>query len=545
MSETSDFMEKVTVYETATGMPVKPYYMPSDVKGGQEEKIGVPGSFPFTRGAFPEIYRTRLWTRRVLCGFGTPSDTNQRLKYLIQHGERGVSVVPDILTLMGFDADHPMSTNESGAMGAPFSSLADMEEMLAGLDLGSLGISFHTPWISAAMNQAQFVVAAQKMGYSLDAVRGSMQNNFLDVFTCGGDRTSPLDMGLRLCLDIIEDSVKNMKHWYPINLNAYDIGEHGAAPHEELGYVLGMAVTYVDGLLARGLPIDDFAPRLSFSLSAGMDFFESIAKMRALRRMWAKMMRDRWGAKKEKSMKAMMSVHTAGSSLVAQQPLNNITRGTIEALAAALGGCQALDICCYDEPLSLPTEASSRVALATQYIIAQEAGVCAVTDPLGGSYYVEALTDGIEEKAFALLKEIEDAGGMPELIRTGKYQAALEAANYAKYSKVMDGSRPVIGVNHFVVPPEEDFQVPIHRNPPESARQHSAAVAKLRKDRDNAKVRETLIELRKQAATKANLMPALIEATRAYATVGECVGVIRQAYGLAYDPFGMTQSPID
>lgn len=538
------FMETITRHETGTGTPVKAYYTPDDLNGKFEENIGVPGSYPYTRGAFPEMYRSRLWTRRVLCGFGTPSDTNKRLKYLIQHGERGVSVVPDILTLMGFDADHPMSTNESGAMGAPFSSLADMKEMLAGLDLANLGISFHTPWISAAMNQAQFIVAAQEMGYSLNVVRGSMQNNFLDVFTCGGDRTSPLDMGLRLCLDIIEHSVQHLPHWYPINLNAYDIGEHGTAPHEELGYVFGMAVAYVEGLLARGLAIDDFAPRLSFSVSAGIDFFESVAKMRALRRMWAKLMRERWGAKKEKSMKAMMSVHTAGSSLVAQQPLNNIARGTIEALAAALGGCQALDICCYDEPLSLPTEISSRVALATQYIIAQEAGACAVADPLGGSYYVEALTDGIEQRATELLKQIEAEGGMPELIRTGKYQKALEAANYRKYSKIMDGTQPVIGVNQFQVPPEEDFQVPIHRNPPDSARRHAESVAQLRRERDNVKVRETLTELRKQAGTKINLMPALIEATRAYATVGECVGVIRQAYGLSYDPFDMTKSPI-
>jgi methylmalonyl-CoA mutase N-terminal domain/subunit len=240
----------------------------------------------------------------------------------------------------------------------------------------------------------------------------------------------------------------------------------------------------------------------------------------------------------------MISVHTAGSSLVPQQPLNNIARGTLEALAGALGGCQSLDISCYDEPLSLPTENSSRVALATQYIIGTEAGACAVADPLGGSYFVEALTDGIEEKAVTLLKQIEEAGGMPEMIRTGKYQKALEAANYRKYSGIMNGSQPVIGVNHFQVPPEDDFQVPIHRNPPESAREHYESVVRMRRQRDNAKVRATLTELRRQAATKENLMPALIEATRAYATVGECVGVIRMAYGLSFDPFDMTQSPI-
>ena len=221
---TENFMERITRFETGTGTPLKAFYTAEDLKGKPQDNIGNPGGYPFTRGAFPEMYRSRLWTRRVLCGFGTPSDTNKRLKYLIQHGERGVSVVPDILTLMGFDADHPMSTEQSGAMGAPFTSLADMKDMLAGLDLASLGISFHTPWISAAMNQAQFIVAAQEMGYSLKDVRGSMQNNFLDVFTCGGERTSPLDMGLRLCLDIIEHSVQHMPHLYPININAYDIG---------------------------------------------------------------------------------------------------------------------------------------------------------------------------------------------------------------------------------------------------------------------------------------------------------------------------------
>lgn len=537
-------MEKITRHQTGTGLPVKAFYGPEDVEVDYERDLGEPGSFPYTRGPFPEMYRTRLWTRRVLCGFGTPSDTNARIKYLIQHGESGVSVVPDILTLMGFDADHPMAKNDTGAMGAPFTSLRDMEEMLADLDLAKISMSFHTPWVSAAMNQAQFIVAAEKAGFAPEALRGSMQNNFLDVFTCGGDKTSPLDMGMRLCLDLIEHSVQTLPNWHPINLNAYDIGEHGAAPHEEIGYVLGMAVAYAEGLLARGLHIDQFAPRFSFSIGGGIDFFETIAKMRVLRRMWAQLTRDRWGARNAKSMRAIMSCHTAGSSLTAQQPLNNIARGTIEALAAALGGCQALDISCYDEPLSLPTESASRVALATQYVIAYESGTCAVGDPLGGSYYLEWLCNRIEERANDLLSKIEDEGGMPELIRTGKYQQALEEANYRKYSQIMDGSRVLVGVNEFRIPPEQDDQIAIHRNPPESAEQHVKSVVRLRQERDNDLVRRTLSQLQEQARTQTNLMPALIEATRAYATVGECVGVIREAYGLPYDPFGLTTSPL-
>jgi len=540
------YAEGVKSEETWSRIPIKTVYTPEDVQGlDYASTIGDPGAYPFTRGIHPEMFKGRFWTRRELCGYGTPADTNKRLKYLAGEGQGGLNFINDLPTALGLDPDHPQALGDIGVAGVPLSSLRDMELLMDGIPMADTSTSIVVSTCSAPVVLAEYVALAQNLGLDISKMRGTIQNEPLKGRYCGyGPSTSHIDLCLRTSVDIIEYCTEHMPLWYTMNVNLYDLRENGIDAAQEIAFGFSMAIGYIEEALSRGLKIDDFAPRIAFYCSAHIDFLEEIAKLRAARRLWAGIMRERFGAKDPRSLKFKFGVHTAGCSLVPQQPLNNIVRVAYEALVAVLSGAQSLHCCSYDEPLALPSEESHRIALRTQQIVAYEMSVASVADPLGGSYYIESLTDTLEQKAVEIIDKIDAMGGITAAIETKWLDREIESASHRFQKEVEEKKRVLVGVNEFTIPPEEDAEVEVHRIPRETAKTQIEMMERLRRERNNQEVREQLKRLRDIAGEKQeNLIPYMIDSLKAYATLGEIMGTVREAYGYAYDPLQAIESP--
>jgi methylmalonyl-CoA mutase N-terminal domain/subunit len=519
---------------TLSGEPVRALYGPDDV-GPHDERIGQPGEYPFTRGVYPSMYRGQLWTMRQFAGFGTAEETNERFHYLLEQGQTGLSTAFDMPSLMGHDSDSPRSLGEVGREGVAIDTLDDMETLFGGIDLGEVTVSM-TINAPAAMMLAFYVVAAEENGVPADKLGGTIQADILKEYIAQKEWCFPVDPAMRLLGDMMEWCTRNMPRWHPVSISGYHIREAGSTAAQELAFTLKDGLTYVEQQLARGIDVDDFAPRLSFFFNAQIDFFEEIAKYRAARRIWARELRETYGAKHPRSWLMRFHTQTAGVSLTAQQPLNNIVRTAIEALAGVLGGTQSLHTNSYDEALALPTEDAVRIALRTQQVIAHETGVTNTTDPLGGSYFVEALTDRLEEQAYAYFARIDELGGMVEAVKRNYPQREIADAAYALQAKIDDRDRIVVGINRYSE--GDDGETPTLRIDPAIERKQIGRVQAVRGRRDGVDVERKLAALRNDAATEANLMPAMIECARAHATEGEMVDALQRVWGT------YTESPV-
>jgi methylmalonyl-CoA mutase N-terminal domain/subunit len=538
------YYDKPQSTRTWSGYQVKEIYTPKD-RANQvyEKEIGDAGEFPFTRGIHRDMFRGRYWTRREVVGIGSPADTHERAAFCFEQGGSGLNTIADVTYEMGLDPDHPWAQNEVGLTGVNISSMRDMEILVGDIPLDRVSWSLITASPTAAATMAQYVAVAQDKGYDIGILRGSIQNDPIHFRYCGFRPACPLDLSIKLGSDVMEFCTKKMPKWYYTTVNMYDLREQGITAPQEVAFGFGIAMCYIDELLRRGLHIDDFAPRFTFYVSAHIDFFEEIAKIRAARRMWARLMKDKYGAKNPRSMQFRFAVHTAGCSLVPQQPLNNLVRISFEALAAVLGGVQSLHCCSYDEPMCLPTEKGHLQALRTQQIIAYETGVTNVADPLGGSYFVESLTDKLEEEALKIMKQVDEMGGMEEAIRREWLDRQFNEQGVKRQKELDKGDKLVVGVNIFTSEPETSTPLGVQRIPEHSARQQIEDVKRLKQSRDARKVSEAIKRLRDDAAEGQNTIPAMIEATKAYATTAELLGTVRQVYGYSYDPMNVVESP--
>jgi methylmalonyl-CoA mutase, N-terminal domain len=519
--------ERDALFTTLSGEPVAPLYGPDDV-GPFAERIGFPGEFPFTRGVYPSMYRGRLWTMRQFAGFGTAEETNERFRYLLDHGQTGLSTAFDMPSLMGHDSDHPRSVGEVGREGVAVDSLDDMETLFRGIPLGEVSVSM-TINAPAAVMLAFYVVAAERQGVPAERLAGTIQTDILKEYIAQKEWCFPIDPAMRLVTDMVEFCTRRMPRWHPISISGYHIREAGSTAQQELAFTLKDGFTYVERALARGLSVDEFAPRLSFFFNAHIDFFEEIAKYRAARRIWARELRDTYGARDERSLLMRFHTQTAGVSLTAQQPLNNVVRTATEALSAVLGGTQSLHTNSFDEALALPTEGAVRVALRTQQVLAHETGVANTIDPLGGSYFVEALTDRMEEAAYRYFERIHELGGMVEAIKQNYPQREIAEASFRLQQEIEEEQRIVVGVNRYQQAEERDVE--ILRIPPELERKQIGRVEALRARRDPERAERALAELREAAAGDRNLMEPLLDAARADCTEGEIVQSLQRVFG--------------
>jgi methylmalonyl-CoA mutase, N-terminal domain len=527
--------ERGAEFLTLSGEEIRPLYTEADLRADRDAAIGVPGAFPFTRGVYPSMYRGRLWTMRQFAGFGTAEETNERFRYLLDHGQTGLSTAFDMPSLMGHDSDHALSYGEVGREGVAVDSAVDMADLFAGIDLGEVSVSM-TINAPAAIMLAFYVVAAERAGVPTQRLGGTIQADILKEYIAQKEWCFPIDAGMRLQGDMIEWVSQKMPRWHPVSISGYHIREAGSTAAQELAFTLKDGFTYVEDAIARGLPVDDFAPRLSFFFNAQIDFFEEIAKYRAARRIWARELRETYGAQNPKSWLMRFHTQTAGVSLTAQQPLNNITRTAIEALAGVLGGTQSLHTNSYDEALALPTEDAVRIALRTQQIIAHETGVTNTIDPLGGSYFVEALTDEMEATAYDYFRRIDELGGMVQAVKDNYPQREIADASFELQNRIDRGERIVVGVNAHTE--GDDADTPLLRIDPAIERKQIDRVQAVRTAREPAAVEGALDQLRAAAATGANLMPILVECARAHATEGEIVQALQQVWG-AY-----TETPV-
>jgi methylmalonyl-CoA mutase N-terminal domain/subunit len=520
--------ERDAEFVSLSGEEVKPLYTAADVDAAPDH-IGVPGAFPYTRGVYPSMYRGRLWTMRQFAGFGTAEETNERFHYLLEHGQTGLSTAFDMPSLMGHDSDHPMSLGEVGREGVAVDTLDDMQDLFAGIDLGDVSVSM-TINAPAAIMMAFYVVAAERQGVPADRLAGTIQADILKEYIAQKEWCFPIDPAMRLMGDMVEWCSTQMPRWHPVSISGYHIREAGSTAQQELAFTLKDGLTYVQQAVDRGLDVDDFAPRLSFFFNAQIDFFEEIAKYRAARRIWARELRDTFGAKSPKSLLMRFHTQTAGVSLTAQQPLNNITRTAIEALAGVLGGTQSLHTNSYDEALALPTEAAVRIALRTQQIIAHETGVTSTIDPLGGSYYVESLTDQMEVAAYDYFRRIDELGGMVEAVKQNFCQREIADASYELQGRIDHGDRVVVGVNRYTE--GDDGHTEILRIDPALERKQIGRVQAVKTRRDSAAVEAGLAALRTAAADEGeNLMPHLVDAARVHATEGEIIHALQDVFG--------------
>ena len=526
--------EKPVPYETLSGLPVKPLYTPADLQGfDYEAKLGVPGEYPFTRGVYPTMYRGRLWTMRMFAGFGRPEDTNARFKYLLEQGQTGLSTAFDMPALMGYDADHPRARGEVGKEGVSISTLADMERLFEGIPLGDVTTSM-TINCTASVALAMYLAVADRQGVSWDKVGGTMQNDMLKEFIAQKEWICPPEPAVRIVVDMIEFTAKHVPKFNPVSISGYHIREAGSTAVQELAFTLADGIGYVQAAVSRGLDVDAFAPRLSFFFDIHSDFFEEIAKLRAARRIWATVMRERFGARRPESMRLRTHTQTAGVSATAQQPLNNIARVALQALAAVLGGAQSLHTNSYDETWALPTEEAVTVALRTQQIIAEETGVPLTIDPLGGSYYLETLTDRMEEAAWAYIRKIDELGGIVRAIDLGYPQREIADAAY-RYQLMEDrGDRTVVGVNKYVM--AEEKPINYLRIDETVELEQIDKVKRLKASRDQSKVERRLKQVAEACRNGQNLMPVLIDAVKDNASLGEISDVYRQAFGLYREP---------
>jgi methylmalonyl-CoA mutase N-terminal domain/subunit len=516
-------------FTSVSGRAVEPVYTPLDLVSAAE----LPGEFPFTRGIHPTMYRGRLWTMRQFAGFGTAEDTNARYKFLLERGQTGLSVAFDFPTLMGYDSDHPRSEGEVGKCGVAVSSLADMETLFSGipLDQVSTSMTINGP---AAMLFCFYVAAAERQGIPIDKLQGTIQNDILKEYMAQHAWIYPAEPALKIIVDLFEWASEHTPKWNTISISGYHIREAGATAAQELAFTLANGFCYVEHGVARGLDIDAFAPRLSFFWDVHNDFFEEIAKMRAARRIWARHLRQRYGAQDPRSWKMRFHCQTAGVTLTAQQPHNNVVRVAYQAMAAVLGGTQSLHTNALDETLALPTEESVRIALRTQQILAYETGVPNVVDPLGGAYYVEALTDGMEREAEGLFAEIEAQGGVVRAIETGWFQRQIAHASMRFQAELEQGRRTVVGVNDFVE--EAEAPVEILKVGNEAEQTQRRRMARVRAERDAGLVEQRLAALRSAAAEDRNIIPAMLDCARAYCTLYEIRHVLEEIYGNYREP---------
>jgi methylmalonyl-CoA mutase N-terminal domain/subunit len=521
--------ERKEQFTTLGGIPLKTVYIEDDIAADcVEDSVGVPGEFPFTRGIYPTMYRGRLWTMRQYAGFGTAAQSNQRFRYLLEKGQTGLSVAFDLPTQIGLDSDSPRAAGEVGKTGVAIDSLEDMEALFDGIPLGRVTTSM-TINATAAILLTLYAAVAKKQGADLKKLSGTVQNDILKEFIARGTYIYPPRPSMRIVTDLFSWCRAELPAWNMISISGYHIREAGSTAAQEIAFALADAIAYVDAAVAAGLRVDEFAPRLSFFFNAHNDLLEEISKYRAARRLWAHLMRDRFGAADADSMKLRFHVQTAGSSLTAQQPENNIVRVAIQALGAVLGGCQSLHTNAMDEALALPTESAALLALRTQQIIAHETGVANTVDPLGGSYAIEKLTDEIEARAREYIERIDALGGVLRGIETGYVQGEIQKAAYEYQRAVERGERIVVGVNQFVA--EKETPIPTLRVDPELERAQSDRVRALRARRDSARATAAVAEVERRARADENLMPAIAAAVEAYATVGEISDALRRVFG--------------
>ncbi len=524
-------------FKTLSGEPVRELYTDADLPpgiGSEQDPIGRPGAYPFTRGIYESMYRGRLWTMRQFAGFGTSEETNERFLYLLGHGQTGLSTAFDMPSLMGHDSDHPRSLGEVGREGVAVDTLDDMQTLFGGIDLGEVSVSMTINAPAAIM--LAFYVAAAEAGTSAvgpvspERLSGTIQADILKEYIAQKEWCFPIDPAMRLCGDMIEWCTRRMPRWHPISISGYHIREAGSTAQQELAFTLKDGLTYVEQAVQRGLDVDEFAPRLSFFFNAQIDFFEEIAKYRAARRIWARELKETFGAKNPKSWQMRFHTQTAGVSLTAQQPLNNIVRTAIEALAGVLGGTQSLHTNSYDEALALPTEEAVTIALRTQQVIAHETGVASTADPLGGSYFVEALTDEMEQRSYEYFAKIDELGGMVESVKRNYPQREIADASFTLQLQIDAGERVVVGVNRFL--DEDEQPIPTLRIDPALERKQLDRLQSARAGRDGAAVEATLAALREDAAhPERNLMEPLLACARAHASEGEIIESLQQVFG--------------
>jgi methylmalonyl-CoA mutase N-terminal domain/subunit len=522
--------EREAPFSTMSGVSVEPLYTPDNVEIDYDRDLGFPGVFPYTRGVYPSMYRGRLWTMRQFAGFGMAEETNARFRYLLEHGQTGLSTAFDMPTLMGYDSDHPNSLGEVGREGVAVDSLEDMELLFDGipLDKVSTSMTINGP---AAMLLGFYVCVADEQGVPHDRLRGTIQTDILKEYIAQKEWIFPPEPSMRLCVDMIEFCAREVPQWHPVSISGYHIREAGSSAAQELAFTLADGFAYVEAAMERGLDVDDFAPRLSFFFNAHIDFFEEIAKYRAARRIWARELRDRYGAKSPRSWLMRFHAQTAGVSLTAQQPQVNIVRTALEALAAVMGGCQSLHTNSFDEALALPTEHAVKIALRTQQVIAHETGVASSIDPLGGSYFVEELTNRLEEEALDYFERIRELGGVIPAIKENFFQREIAEASFRFQREVEAGERVIVGVNRYQDAGEEDIDI-LHIDPALEQKQIDRVTA-LRTRRDAPAVEDALARLKRDATQDdVNLMPAIIEASKAYATMGEMCDALRDVWGI-------------
>jgi len=526
--------ERDAPFSTVSGAPIAPLYTERDLPSA--DAIGLPGEYPYTRGVYPSMYRGRLWTMRQFAGFGTAEETNERFRYLLDHGQTGLSTAFDMPSLMGHDSDHALALGEVGREGVAIDTVDDMQTLFAGIPLDEVSVSM-TINAPAPIMLAFFVAAAEQDGVSPDRLAGTIQTDILKEYIAQKEWCFPIEPAMRLVGDLIEWCSGEMPRWHPISISGYHIREAGSTAAQELAFTLKDGLTYVEQAIERGLDVDDFAPRLSFFFNAQIDLFEEVAKYRAARRIWARELRETFGARSERSLLMRFHTQTAGVSLTAQQPLNNIVRTTIEALAGVLGGTQSLHTNSYDEALALPTEEAVQIALRTQQIIAHETGVANTIDPLGGSYFVESLTDELERQAYEYFAKIDELGGMVEAVKRNFPQREIADAAFRYQQEVDSGERIVVGVNAF----EQRDEQPLDtlRIDPALERKQIDRLEGVRARRDGAAVQTALSELKTVAAQeRANTMPVLLDAARAHASEGEIIEALQSVFGK------YTESPV-
>jgi len=525
--------ERPVRFSTVSDMPVEPLYTPDDEPADAAARVGLPGEYPYTRGVYPNMYRGRLWTMRQFAGFGTAADTNARFHFLLGQGQTGLSTAFDMPTLMGYDADHPRARGEVGREGVAVSTLDDARELFAGIDLAAVTTSM-TVNCTASVLLAMYLAVADEQGVPWERLGGTIQNDMLKEFIAQKEWICPPEASMRIVIDMIEFCARRLPRWHPVSISGYHIREAGSTAVQELAFTLADGLAYVQACVDRGLPVDSFAPRLSFFFNLHNDFLEEVAKLRAARRLWATYMRERFGATDPRSLTLRTHAQTAGASLTAQQPLNNVVRVTVQALAGVLGGVQSLHTNSLDETLALPSEQAAMVALRTQQILAEESGVANVVDPLGGSWAVEALTDRMEREARAYIDRIDELGGMIRAIEVGYPQKEIAEAAWVYQRQIDQGEKTVVGVNRYQV--SEERPPELLRVPLEVETQQADRVRRVKRERNATAAREALGRVRDAAISGENLMPPLVAAVKARCTLGEISDLYRESFGQYRDP---------
>jgi methylmalonyl-CoA mutase cobalamin-binding domain/chain len=528
--------ERQQAFTSLSGREIPRLYTPADLEDHDYlERLGLPGRYPFTRGPYPTMYRAQPWTMRQIAGFGTAADTNERFRYLLAQGQTGLSVDFDMPTLMGYDSDDPRAAGEVGREGVAIDTLADLDELFRGIDLGAISVSMTinpTAWILLAM----YVALADQRGTARDRLSGTVQNDIIKEFSAQKEWIYPVKPSLRIVRDSIIYSVRELPRYNPVNISGYHIREAGSTAVQEAAFTLAAGIAYVEEVRATGLAVDDFAPRLSFYFISHSDFFEEIAKFRAARRAWARIMKERFGATRPESMRLRFHCQTAGSSLTAVQPVNNVMRTAYQALAAVLGGCQSLHTNGLDEALAIPSEEAMRIALRTQQILLEETGVAHSIDPLGGAYLLEALTDATETEIGRYLDRIDAMGGPVAALERNFFQQEIADAAYAYQKAKERGEKVVVGVNKYRDAEPEEPTIALHRVDPATEAAQRARLQRVKRERDQAVVTARLRELQEVARSDDNLMPVTLECVRAHASVGEIVNALKDVFGLYREP---------